>query len=103
MLDLPSKTKELVFTDNKGTEKKYEIKFPNTGKLFDIQSYKAKLLKGELGAILNSDTIDGNYVSVLADTISHFTYVCPKLLQDLNVTSINELDALDSAKLVKVY
>jgi|ERR1700748_891394 len=102
MYDYPKKTLEFII-ENEGDEKKYEIKFPNTGKLLSIQSLKASLLKGQLGSILEGNTSSGDYVAILADMIASLTIVCPQIITDMNVNSISELDAVDSAKLLKVY
>ena len=78
-------------------------KFPKTGQLLDIQAYKSKLLQGQLGDILRSDTTDGFYVSVLADMIAHFTYVFPTMIEKLGVKSFLELESFDTSKLMKLY
>lgn len=102
MYNYPNKKLEFVIED-KDDKVTYEIDFPNTGKLMAIQSLKASLLKGQLGSIIEGNTSNGDYVAILADMIASLTITCPKLIQSMGVTSISDLDAIDSARLLKSY
>lgn len=104
MYEYPSKTITLkIEGKDKGDANEYDIKFPNTGELMRIQTVKASLLKGQLGSILEAGTIDGDYVSILSGMIATLTVCCPKIVTDLSVDSLTELEAIDSARLLKVY
>ncbi len=103
LLDLPSKTVEITVEDSSGEKREYIITFPKTGQLMQIQAMKVSLLRGQLGSILDAGTSDANYVNVLADMTASFTVLCPKLIDDLPVDAISDLDAIDSARLTKVY
>jgi hypothetical protein len=81
----------------------YEIEFPTTGQLIDIQVLKSDLAGGSYSALINSSSADGQYAGFLVDMIATFTVLLPKLKTDLNVRSIGALPVDKSKKLVKAY
>ena len=95
---LPERKKSFIIKDNT-----YDVEFPNTGGLLDIEVLKAQLSRGQYNEILSSGTIRSNYVRALIDMISTFTVLFPKLKKDMNVSSISELKPEDSKVLLKVY
>lgn len=98
MSKLPSKTLDLSFND-----KDYTINFPKTGDLMRIEALKAKLLFGEQSTVIDAGTADGDYAYQLANMEAHLTVVSKELITDLNVKSISELDAIDSAQLLDAF
>ncbi len=74
----------------------YEIKFPKTGEILDIDSRKSLLANGQYSylRLFNRD---------LVDAISIFSILCPKMKETLNISSILDLDILKSKKLVFAY
>lgn len=98
MSKLPSKTLDLSFND-----KDYTINFPKTGQLMKIEALKAKLLFGEQSTVIDAGTADGDYAYQLANMEAHLTVVSKEMIEDLNVKSISELDAIDSAQLLDAF
>ena len=95
-IEVPSKTFNL-----KIKEQTYEVKFPNTGQLLDIQQRKSIITNGQYGNFSDQGT-SGLYAKYLADMIATFEVLIPKLKADLNV-SIMELESADSKDLLNVY
>ena len=81
----------------------YEIEFPNTGKLIDIELMKMSMTGNKYGALADSGTTSGDYARFTIDMIANLTVLTPDLKKDLKVNSISELDILDSKYLLKIY
>jgi len=92
-----SKTLELEIKKNS-----YEIKFPNTGNLLDIEELKARLSGGQYNALFGG-TLSSEMSRLLIDTIATFTILLPDLKKDLTVKSYLDLELVDSIELLKVY
>jgi tRNA-dihydrouridine synthase len=81
----------------------YELRIPNNGQLIDIESMKQMLSKGMYRAMNNTGTVNTAAALDIIDMTAMFTVLCPKLVKDLNVTSLLDLDILDSQELIQVY
>lgn len=81
----------------------YEVEFPTTGGLMDIEIIKAQLSRGQYNNIADSGTAAGAYSRYLIDMIAVFTILFPDLKKDMNVKSISEIDPLASKKLLNIY
>lgn len=95
---LPERKKTFKIENNT-----YDVEFPTTGGLIEIEILKTQLSRGQYNEISNAGTVSGNYSRFMIDTISTFTILFPQLKKDLNVKTISELNPLDSKKLLKVY
>jgi len=80
----------------------YEVEFPNTGGLIEIEVLKAQLSRNQYQAISQSGST-GLYSKFIIDMIATFTVLFPQLKKDLNVKTISELHPLETKKLLKIY
>lgn len=85
------KFKKISFRGNE-----YEIEFPNTGKLIDLEQRKSRLVPP---SVSNASVWAYN----LAIAIETFRTLIPKLEDDINVKSFESMDLMHSRELVKVY
>lgn len=81
----------------------YEVEFPNTGGLIEIEILKSQLSRNQYAALAANTTDQGSYSRFLVDMIAVFTVLFPLLKKDMNVKTISELNGMDSKKLLKVY
>lgn len=95
--DFPPKTLTVEIKDNS-----YDIKFPDTGKLIDIEEIKSRVSNGNYNSFFGG-TLSAEMVRLLIDTIATFTILIPDLKKDLVVGSYFELELIDSIELLKVY
>lgn len=95
---LPERKKKFKILENT-----YEVDFPNTGGLMEIEIMKAQLSRGQYSALAENSTVISSYSRFLIDMIATFTVLFPDLKKDMNVKTISELNPLDSKKLLKVY
>lgn len=83
--------------------KSYEIEFPNTGGLIDIELLKMSLAKDQYGSLLDTNTSTSNWAMYSVDMIATLSILTPDLLKSMEVDSIRSLDVLDGKMLLKVY
>lgn len=95
---LPDRKKKFQILNNE-----YEVNFPNTGELFEIELLKASLSKGQYGSLIENGTSASRYSRYIIDMISVFTIIFPELKKDMKVKTISELEAIDSKILLKIY
>lgn len=82
---------------------KYNVTFPTVGQIIDIETRRSMLSKGQYGNMIESKMkLTWNVLEVI-DVMSYFQVLIPKLFNDLNVRSIEELDAIDFAEVVSAY
>jgi hypothetical protein len=74
----------------------YEMSFPNTGKLIDLEQRKSRLISPN-----NNNASLWAYN--LAIAIETFRTLIPKLEEDLNIKQFEDMDLMDSRDIVKVY
>ena len=80
----------------------YPIHFPKVSQVFDVESEKALLSRGQYGAILEAGTMDSSLVIALINTVATFKVLCPKLIEDMRI-SIMDLDLQDAMEIVQIY
>ena len=80
----------------------YDVEFPNTGGLIEIEVLKAQLSRNQYSSLSQSGST-GLYNKFIIDMIATFTVLFPTLKKDLNVKTISELHPLETKKLLKVY
>lgn len=97
-LKMPDRKKSFKIKDNT-----YEVEFPNTDGLWNIEILKAQLAGGQYNEILNAGTIQSNYTRVLIDMTATFNILFPKLKKDMSIKAIGDLHPVDSKELLKVY
>lgn len=97
-LTLPSKTIDFTIQD-----KEYTVKFPNNEKYIEIEVMKSKLTDKEYNSISNGNTNSSQIAKYTVDMIAFFTVCCPKLKEDLTISSFSELDVLENKKFLNVY
>ena len=104
---METKTEEKKLPERKRTFKieanSYDVEFPNTGQLLEIEILKVQLARGQYNEITNAGTINSNYSRLLIDMIAVFTVLFPQLKKDMNVKTISELKVEDSKKLLQLY
>lgn len=93
-----SRSIEIVIKDNK-----YNVKFPTVGQIIDIETKRSILSRGQYGNMIESKMKMTWNVLEMIDVMSYFQVLIPKLFEDLNVRSIEELDAIDFAEVVSAY
>lgn len=81
----------------------YEIKFPTTGELIDIEAMKIALSKDTHRSIAFSGTASSDIAYVSISAISSFSVLLPKLKEDLAVKSLLELTPIQLKPLIKQY
>lgn len=97
-MTIPNRTKKIVVSGNT-----YELKYPNTGGLIDIEVLKSSLTNDKYDAISYSNTNASTFVRFTVDMISGLTVMCPQLKAELKVKSFVELDPMTTKLLVNVY
>lgn len=97
-MKIPERTLTFKVQDNQ-----YEVQYPNTGQLVDMQSLKHTLSSGQYRNLSNSDTNADLNARFVIDMISFFTYCVPNLRKDLAITSYSELDVIKTKKLLAIY
>lgn len=95
---LPSKNISFRIGDNT-----YDVKYPNTGQMLQIESLKFALTQNGYNSLVGGDTTASQIARFTTDMIAFFTTCCPKLKKDLNVDTFSELEATSSKKLLQVY
>jgi hypothetical protein len=97
MSQLPSNKIAIQIAENS-----YEVSFPNTGQLIDIERNKKKMSEG-YDFELATGSADSAYAKILIDTIVTFNVLIPNLTKDLNVNSIRDLSLVESKNLADAY
>ena len=97
-MTLPNRTKKIVVESNS-----YDLNYPDTAGLIDIEVLKASLTNNKYDAISYSGTNASTFVRFTVDMIAVFTVACPQLKKDLKVKTFVELDALTTKKLINIY
>jgi len=98
---LPNSKLELVFKIN-GEELKFNVKFPKTGELIDIENDK-KLIANNNYKGFNLQDNSTAFAKLSIDTISTFQTLLPDLIKSFNVKSYFEMETFDMKKLINVY
>lgn len=80
----------------------YTIKFPNNGQLIDIERKKNLLTDGTAQQMLQSDVAGVQAYLYVAMTAT-FTVLIPKLINDLSIGNLLELNPIQSKPLIKSY
>lgn len=96
-LEMPSNTITVKIGPND-----YDIKIPTNGQFIDIETRKAKLTDGSHSQMLFGGGA-AQQAYMLTEVAATFTILTPKLLTDLNVLSILDLDPIQTKSLVKAY
>jgi len=94
---LPSRTISVEFNGNS-----YEISYPNTGKLIDIELLKMKLSDNEYKSLSSNFSSTSSWAKYSIDMIATLTYLVPDLKKDMRI-NFTEMEALDAKELLKVY
>lgn len=93
-----NRTVEISIKDNK-----YTVSFPTVGQIIDIETKRSILSRGQYGSMIESKMQMSWNVLEIIDIMSYFQVLLPKLFDDLNVKSLEELDAIDFAEVVEAY
>jgi|LakMenEpi03Aug12_release.lakeMendotaPanAssembly.Ray.scaffolds.fasta_scaffold1052099_1 hypothetical protein len=93
---LPSKAITVTIGEND-----YEIKFPSNGALIDIEAMKISMSNGTHRDMVYTES--GQISWTLIEAISTFNVLIPQLKKDLAVSSLLELDPLQSKTIIKAY
>lgn len=97
-LKMPQREKAVYF---KGIN--YNIEFGNSGQLIQFQIKKQKFSRNEYENLASSNDVYSNYTGLIIETISFFSACCPKLLNDIKVNSLEDLNLADTAELTNLY
>ncbi len=89
---------EISIKDNK-----YTVSFPTVGQIIDIETKRSILSRGQYGNMIESKMQMSWNVLEIIDVMAYFQVLVPKLFDDLNVKSLEEIDAIDFAEIVEVY
>ena len=98
---LPNSKIELVFKIN-NEELKFNIKFPKTGELIDIENDK-KLIANNNYRGFNLQDNSTSFAKMSIDTIATFQILLPELIGNFNVKNYFEMELIDMKKLINVY
>lgn len=81
----------------------YKLEFPNVGQYIQIESDKLEVTNGYFGSLLSLRTLSSVRVLQMAEAVCVLKNLCPKVFEDMKVSSYKELDAMDFAELVREY
>lgn len=81
----------------------YEIKFPNVGQYYNIETAKQSLGKGYYNVLLGNATKVAQDALDMIDIEATLTVLCPKLLTDMKVAKFSELGIVDYKEIKKIY
>lgn len=84
-------------------ENSYDVKFPTTGQILDIENLKMVLSNGMYGSLQSARTTDSDIALDLIDAEAYFTILAPNLIKDLKVKTFRELDLMDAIEVRNVY
>jgi hypothetical protein len=98
---LPNSKLELVFKINE-EELIFNIKFPKTGELIDIENDK-KLIANNNYRGFNLQDNSTSFAKMSIDTIATFQTLLPDLISNFNVKNYFEMELIDMKRLISVY
>jgi hypothetical protein len=98
---LPNSKLELIFKINE-EELKFNIKFPKTGELIDIENDK-KLIANNNYRGFNLQDNSTSFAKMSIDTIATFQTLLPDLISNFNVKNYFEMELIDMKRLISVY
>lgn len=81
----------------------FEIDFPKTGKIIDIEKNKMILSDGTYGTLFAANTVTARFAIDAIDMESYFRALCPELFKKLKISSIEEMEIEDMIELKKFY
>lgn len=81
----------------------YEVKFPNTGQLLDIELLKIQMSNNQYDTLKFSFNPVFKRQVVTIDCVATFNTLIPKLREDLNVKSMYTLEVEQMSEILKVY
>lgn len=81
----------------------FDINNLTYGNLIDIEKLKITLSQDTHKAMLFTTTRMGQLAYLATDMISTFTILFPKLIEDLNISSLLDLSPLKTKELIQVY
>lgn len=82
----------------------YTINFPTIGQNIRIESLKQQFSDGQYANMVLSGMKSQSKALDAIDVLSYFTVLLPKeFFKDLNVASLEQIDAIDFQELIKVY
>lgn len=84
-------------------ENEYEVSFPKVGEFLKMESLKASLSQGNYGSFINAMTMSSVQALDFIDMLALYQVLCPKLIKDIKLDNILEMDALDAKELLAVY
>lgn len=83
--------------------REYKMEFPTIGQYMDIETKKMELSKGKLGDLIAARTISSLRTVQCIECISLLQVLCPSILGDIKVLSLEEIDAKDFVSILKLY
>ncbi len=81
----------------------YDIKYPRTGEMLNIESLKVQLSSNTYNELINGNTTASQIARITIDMIAFLSIMCKKLREDMKVETFSELNALDNKKLYQMY
>ena len=92
------RTKQFIF---KGET--YTVSYPKIGQMIDMESRKSMLSHGQYSNLVNVGTYSAFVTLDMLDMVVTLEALCSKLMANLKVPSLLELDTVDSLELLNVY
>lgn len=81
----------------------YTVSFPTVRNFLNIEASRMTLSNGTYGQLLRSSLITSSVALDMIDMISVMSTLCPKMIEDLKVASMLDLDLADSKEVLDVY
>lgn len=81
----------------------YLLTVPTNKQFISIETTKVFLSGGAYRSLMRSTTFNNAYALDLIDMIAYISNLCPEMVNNLKVSSIEDLDLLDSIELVEIY
>lgn len=91
--------KTTITIDNRN----YNLEFPSVGEYIEIEALKTDVSLGKFAQLLSSRTISSLRAIQIIEIVAILTVLSPKLVEDLKVKSILDLDIQDFIKVMKAY
>lgn len=81
----------------------FDINYPKSGQMIDIANIKSKLSDGHYAQLLFQRSNEADMAIKLIDAFCFFSIMIPNLKKSLEVTSLYDLEILQSTELIHVY
>lgn len=92
------RTKSFVFKNET-----YQVEFPTVGEYLEIENQKLINSNGHWTDLIKSQTVSALRSVQIIECVSILKVLCPKLFENMKVTSYKEIDAVDFVELLSIY